>query len=46
MVSKREDGVFIIKDGVTDGVANMLQNKIIIRVKTKKGQNTLVHTST
>ena len=31
---------------VTNGVTNLLWNKIIRRVQTKKGQNTVFHTST
>ena len=46
MVGRGECGDIRVQGGVTNGVDNVLWNKILKRVQTKKGQNNLVHTST
>ena len=44
MVDKGECGAIRLQGGITNGVTNVLWYKIIRRVETKKGQNTVVHT--
>ena len=46
MVGKWEVGSIGVQAGVTNGVADVKPIKIIRRFQTKKGQNTVVHTST
>ena len=46
VVVKGVGGNIGVQLGVTNDVANMLWHKILRRVTTKKGQNTVVHTST
>ena len=46
MLSNWEGGAIGVQGCVTNGVANVLLHKILRRVKTKNGQNTVVHTST
>ena len=46
MVVKVEGGAIVVQGVVTNGFANVLWHKIPIRVKQKKGQNTVMHTST
>ena len=46
MVGKGGGGDIEVLGGVTNDVANVLLHKNIRRVKIKKGQNTVVYTST
>ena len=46
MVGKGGGGAIGVKVCVTNGATNVLWYKILRKFKTKKGQNTIVHTST
>ena len=46
MVSKGESGAIGVQGSITNGVANVVWHKMYIRAKTKKVQNTVLHTST
>ena len=46
MVGKGGGGAIGVKVCVTNGATNVLWYKILRKFKTKKGQNTVVHTST
>ena len=46
MVDNGKGGDILVQGCVTNDAANVLRNKVFRRVKTKKGQNTVVHTST
>ena len=43
MVGKGRGGAIEVQVGVSDGVAHVLQHKIIRRVKTKRFQNNVLH---
>ena len=44
MLGKGGDGAITVQGAFTGDVANILWNKVLRRVQTRKGQNNLVHT--
>ena len=46
MVGKEEGGAIGVQGSVTNGVTDVVWHQILRRDKTKKGKNTVVHTST